>query len=135
LRKAIADSSGLLQGAPVEEFAGHLVVGGYLQEEPPLTLMADVLEILEAGGLGLRSPELQPCSLEVFWDADAARISGNVDLSMSIDWIGAPTLTEHRRVFAGSRSGWRWRLLREHPKMTSYEVAVERGPEVRREAG
>jgi hypothetical protein len=98
LRKAIADASGLLMGASAEEYARHLVVGGYLQEQPPLYLVEGTLEILEHGGLGIRSPELQPCSLDVFWNHEQGQINPNIDLSMSIDWTGAPPLWEERAI-------------------------------------
>jgi hypothetical protein len=97
LRQALSDNSRLKRGAPTEEIATQLIIGGYLQEKPSLTLVEEMLEVLEAGGLGLRSPTLQPCSLEFFWDDDRGGL-GNIDLSMSIEWVGAPDMWEERTV-------------------------------------
>ena len=90
IRQALFDDSSLKGGAPAEEIAEQLFVRGYLQEEPSLALVEQMMDVLEEGGLGLRSPTLQPCALEFFWDADAGRLRSNIDLSMSTDWIGAP---------------------------------------------
>lgn len=57
-----------------------------------------MLEILGDGGLGLRGPDLQPCSLEFFWNDELGQISPNMDLSMCIDWTGAPAQWEERTV-------------------------------------
>ena len=97
LRQALSDNSRLKGGAPTEEIATQLILGGYLREKPSLTLVEEMLEVLEAGGLGLRSPTLQPCSFEFFWDDDEGGL-GNIDLSMSIEWVGAPDIWEERTV-------------------------------------
>jgi len=60
--------------------------------------VADVLEILRAGGLGLRSPTLVPCSPELFWDDDRGSIVSNIDLRLGIEWIGAPDIWEERTL-------------------------------------
>ena len=46
-------------GTPTEEIARQLTIRGYLQEEPSLSLLEEVLEVLEEGSIGLRSPTLQ----------------------------------------------------------------------------
>jgi hypothetical protein len=57
-----------------------------------------MLKVMRAGGLGLRSPVLQPCSLELFWDTDAGHVSGSIDLGLNLEWRGAPDLWEERAV-------------------------------------
>lgn len=56
------------------------------------------MRVMRAGGLGLRSPTLQPCSLELFWDADAGHISGGIDLGLNLERRGAPDLWEEQAV-------------------------------------
>jgi hypothetical protein len=79
-------------------WAKQLVVGGYLREEPSLALVAEMLDILEDAGHGLRRPTLQPCALEFFWDDEAGRVQENIDLSFAIDWIDASHLREAEMV-------------------------------------
>jgi hypothetical protein len=50
-----------------------------------------MLEVLEEGSLGLRSPTLQPCAFEVFWNHGEGRLHRRINLSMSTEWIGAPS--------------------------------------------
>lgn len=96
VRQALFDDSSLRGGAPLERIARQLVSDGYLSEEPSLVLVQEVLKILEEGGFGLRRPTLQPCSLEFFWDDEAGRLMQNMNLSMSVEWVGAPGLLEER---------------------------------------
>jgi hypothetical protein len=91
LQEALSKDSRLKRSS-IEEVAKELSLGGYLQVKPSLLLVADMLEVMKMGGLGLRSPTLQPCSVEVFWDADAGRISSSVALGLNLDWRGAPAL-------------------------------------------
>jgi len=97
LQKALQDNSSLKRASD-EEVIRQLSVGGYLKAKVKPSLVADMLEIMRVGGLGLRSPVLQPCSLEEFWDADAGRVSGGVDLGLNLEWRGAPDLYEERAV-------------------------------------
>ncbi len=97
LREAFVAANGRLMGASIEEIAEQLIVGGHLQTEPPLALVADVLDILEAGGLGIRSPSLHMCGLEASRDADEGQVSSNIDLSWSLEWPGAPTFVWERQ--------------------------------------
>ena len=55
-----------LKRSSTEEVTRQLTIGGYLQGRPSPSLVADMLEVMRTGGLGLRSPALQPCSLEFF---------------------------------------------------------------------
>ncbi len=55
-----------------------------------MALVVEMLGILEDAGLGLRSPALQPCALEFFWDHERGELRRNVDLSMSVEWTNAP---------------------------------------------
>jgi hypothetical protein len=98
VRQALFDNSRLKGGAPTQEIAEQLVVGGYLPTAPSLALVEEMLKVLEEGSHGLRSPTLQPCSLEYFWDAEAGRLNRRMDLSMSIEWIGAPSPWRDRTV-------------------------------------
>jgi hypothetical protein len=91
IRQALFDDSSLKGGAPAKEIAEQLFVRGYLQEEPSLALVEAMLEVLEQGSHGLRSPTLQPCAFEFFWDPDTDAVRSNIDLSMSAEWIGAPS--------------------------------------------
>ena len=77
LQKALHDNSSLKR-ASAEEVIRQISVGGYLKAKPSPSLVADMLRVMRAGGLGLRSPVLQPCSLEVFWDADVGQVSGGI---------------------------------------------------------
>ncbi len=97
LRQAIADDS-RLKTTPAKEVVRQFIARGYLPEEPSPALVADVLEILRAGGLGLRSPTLIPCSLELFWDDDVGNLHSNIDLSLSVEWVGAPDIWEERTL-------------------------------------
>ena len=47
-----------LKDMPAEEIARQLVLEGYLQEEPSPTLVADMLDALEAEEQGFESDEL-----------------------------------------------------------------------------
>jgi hypothetical protein len=98
IRQALSDDSSLKRGVPAEEIARQLITRGYLQEEPSLALVEEMLEVLEEGGLGLRNPTLQPCALEYFWDSEAGRLHRNIDLSMAVDWIGAPATWWDRKM-------------------------------------
>ena len=97
LQKALHDNSSLKR-ASAEELARQLSSGGYLKAKPSPSLVADMLRIMRAGGLGLRSPVLQPCSLELFWGADAGQVSGGIDLGLNLEWRGATELLEERAV-------------------------------------
>ena len=97
LQKALHDNPSLKR-ASAEELAKQLSVGGYLKAKASPPLVADMLRIMKAGGLGLRSPVLQPCSLDYFRDADAGQVSGNIDLGLNLEWRGAPDLYEERAV-------------------------------------
>ena len=70
LQKALDDNSSLKR-APAEEVTRQNNIGSYLEAKASPSLVADMLKVMRAGGLGLRSPMLQPCSLEIFWDASA----------------------------------------------------------------
>jgi hypothetical protein len=89
LRQLRADNSAL-GGAPIEEWVQQLEAGGYLQEKASLDLVVEMLGILEDAGLGLRSPALRPCALEVFWDHERGELYPNIDLSLSVEWTNAP---------------------------------------------
>jgi hypothetical protein len=65
LQEAFSDDSGLKRSS-AEEVTGQLNVGGYLQGKPSPSLVADMIEVMKAGDLGLRSPTLQPCSVVFF---------------------------------------------------------------------
>jgi len=90
VRQALFDNSRLKGGAPGQEIAEQLIVGGYLQTAPSPVLVEEMLEVLEEGSHGLRSPTLQPCAFEFFWDPDTDSLRSNMNLSMSAEWIGAP---------------------------------------------
>ena len=57
LREAIFDNP-RLKDMPTEEIARQLVLQGHLQEEPSPTLVADMLDALEAEEQGFESDEL-----------------------------------------------------------------------------
>jgi hypothetical protein len=95
LQEALSNDSWLKRSS-TEEVIKQLNAGGYLQGKPSPSLVAEMLKIMRAGGLGLRSPVLQPCSLEVFWDADAGHVSDGIDLGLNLEWRGAPDLWEER---------------------------------------
>ena len=97
LQKALHDDSSLKR-ASAEELVRQLSIGGYLEAKASLSLVAEMLRIMRAGGLGLRSPVLQPCSLELFWDADAGQVSGGIDLGLNLEWRGATYPWEERAV-------------------------------------
>jgi len=97
LQKALHNNSSLKR-ASAEEVIRQISSGGYLEAKPSRSLVADMLKVMRAGGLGLRSPVLQPCSLELFWDADAGQVSGGIDLGLNLEWRGAPDLWEERAV-------------------------------------
>lgn len=97
LRDAIFYDSRLKTTSP-KEITRQLINDGRLPAGTSLALVYELLEVLKAGGVGLRSPVLQPCALEVFWDHEVGDISPNLDLSMSIDWTGAPDSWEERAV-------------------------------------
>ena len=54
LQKALHDNSSLKR-ASAEELAKQLSVGGYLKAKASPPLVADMLRIMKAGGLGLRA--------------------------------------------------------------------------------
>jgi hypothetical protein len=97
LQKALHDNSSLKR-ATAEEVVRQINIGGYLEAKASPSLVADMLKVVRAGGFGLRSPELQPCSLELFWDASAGQVSGGIDLGLNLEWRGAPDLWEERAV-------------------------------------
>jgi hypothetical protein len=97
LQKALHDNSSLKR-ATTEEVVRQINIGGYLEAKASPSLVADMLKVVRAGGLGLRSPVLQPCSLELFWDASAGQVSGGIDLGLNLEWRGAPDLWEERAV-------------------------------------
>ena len=97
LQKALHDNSSLKR-ASAEEVIRQISVGGYLKVRASPSLVAEMLRIMRAGGLGLRSPMLQPCSLELFWDADAGQVSGGIDLGLNLEWHGATYPWEERAV-------------------------------------
>jgi hypothetical protein len=97
LQEALSNNSWLKRSS-TEEVVRQLNLGGYLQEKPSLSLVEDMLEVMKDGGLGIRSPTLQPCSVESSWDADEGRVSGTWDLGLNLDWTGAPTIGEERPV-------------------------------------
>ncbi len=63
-----------------------------------MALVVEMLEILEHGGLGLRSPTPQPCALEFHWDRQRDQLHPNIDLSMSLEWTGAPMFPDQDSV-------------------------------------
>jgi hypothetical protein len=79
VQKALHVNSSLKR-ATAEEVTRQIHIGGYLEARASPSLVADMLEVMRAGGLGLRSPELQPCSLELFWDGSAGQVSDGIDL-------------------------------------------------------
>lgn len=91
LQKALHDNSSLKR-ASAEEITRQISIDGYPEAKAKPSLVEDMLEIMGARGLGLRSPVLQPYSLEFFWDADAGRVSGGIDLGLNLKWRGAPDL-------------------------------------------
>ena len=97
LQEALSNESWLKRSS-TEEVAKQLNVGGYLQGKPSSSLVAEMLRVMRAGGLGLRSPTLQPCSLEVYWDADAGHVSDGIEFGLNLEWHGAPDLWEERTV-------------------------------------
>jgi hypothetical protein len=97
LQKVLHNNSSLKR-ASAGEVTRELNIGGYLEAKPSPSLVEEMLKIMRVGGLGLRSPELQPCSLELFWDADAGQVSGGVDLGLNLEWRGAPDLYQERAV-------------------------------------
>jgi hypothetical protein len=78
VQKALHVNSSLKR-ATAEEVTRQIHIGGYLEARASPSLVADMLEVMRAGGL-LRSPELQPCSLELFWDGSAGHVSDGIDL-------------------------------------------------------
>ena len=97
LRRAYSDDS-RLKTTPLEEVSRELIIRGYLQAEFSAALVADVVEVMEAVNCRPGSPTLQPCSIEFFWDDEEGRLHKNIDLSMCIDWVGAPAPWEERSV-------------------------------------
>ena len=97
LQKALRDNSSL-KTSSAEEVTRQLSIGGYLEAKASPSSVAKMLKVMRVGGLGLRSPVLQPCSLEFFWDADAGQISSGIDLGLNLAWRGAPSLWEERTV-------------------------------------
>jgi hypothetical protein len=94
LPKALDDNSSLKR-ASAEEITKQINTGGYLEEKAKPSLVAEMPNIMRAGGPGLRSPVLQPCSLELFWDADAGQISDGIDLGLNLGerrWYLLPDL-------------------------------------------
>ena len=57
MREAIFNNPRLIE-MPSEEVARQLILGGYLQKEPSPTLVADMLDSLEAEEGGLEADEL-----------------------------------------------------------------------------
>ena len=57
MREAIFNNPRLIE-MPSEEVAQQLILGGYLQKEPSPTLVADMLDALEAEEGGLEADEL-----------------------------------------------------------------------------
>ena len=57
MREAIFNNPRLIE-MPSEEVARQLILGGYLQKEPSPTLVADMLDALEAEESGLEADEL-----------------------------------------------------------------------------
>jgi hypothetical protein len=57
MREAIFNNPRLIE-MPSEEVARQLILGGYLQKEPSPTLVADMLDALEAEEGGLEADEL-----------------------------------------------------------------------------
>ena len=49
LQQALSDNSHLKHGAPTEEIATQLILGGYLREKPSLTLVQEMLEVNFSG--------------------------------------------------------------------------------------
>lgn len=96
LQLAISHDSRLK--TPPEEIAKHLIHNGDLPMETPIELVNEMLGIMREGGVGLRSPKLQPCSIEFFWDPESGHVSDTIDLSMSVDWTGVPPPWEDRTI-------------------------------------
>ncbi len=97
LQRAISGDSRLKTTTP-EQIAELLIHDGRLPKQTTPGLVCEVLGIMREGGMGLWEPELQPCSIEFYWDAEAGRVPDNIDLSMSVDWTGAPPIWEEREV-------------------------------------
>ena len=97
LQQAISGDS-RLKTTPREHIAKLLISDGRLPEETSPKLVCEVLGIMREGGMGLREPELQPCMIEFFWDGEAGRLHDGIDLSMSVDWTGAPPIWEQREI-------------------------------------
>lgn len=97
LQLAISSDS-RLKTTPPEEITKRLIQDGRLPKETPVELVNEMLGIMREGGMGLRLPELQPCAIEYFGDAGAGRVDNIIDLSMSVDWTGAPPLWEKREI-------------------------------------
>jgi hypothetical protein len=97
LQQAISGDSRLKRTSP-EHIAKLLIGDGRLPEEISPKLVCEVLEIMREGGMGFREPELQPCSIEFFWDVEAGRVHDGIDLSMSVDRTGAPPIWEKREI-------------------------------------
>lgn len=97
LQLAISNDS-RLKTTPAEEIAERLIHDGRLPKGTPVELVKEMLGIMREGGMGLRLPEIQPCSIEYFWDAEAGRVNDTINLSMSVDWTGAPPVWEERAV-------------------------------------
>jgi len=97
LQRALHDNSSLKRTSD-EELVRQLSIGGYLEAKASPSLVADMLGVMRAGGLGLRSPVLSPCSLELFRDADAGQVSSGIDLGLNLEWRGATYPWEERAV-------------------------------------
>jgi len=97
LQKALHENSSLKR-ASAEVVKKQISIDGYPDAKVSSPLVADMLQIMRAGGLGLRSPVLQPCSLEFSWDTDEGRVSSRVDLGLNLEWRGVPDLSQERAV-------------------------------------
>lgn len=97
LQQAISADS-RLKTTPREQIAESLMHDGRLPKDTAPELVYEVLRIMREGGMGLRQSDLQPCSIEFFWDAEAGRVHDGIDLSMGVDWTGAPPVWEGREL-------------------------------------
>jgi hypothetical protein len=97
LQQGCGDASGL-KTTSGDGLSDELIARGYLQAPFSPALVADIQEVLEAVDHRPGGPDLQPYSLEFFWDDAARFLSSNIDSSIRVDCVSAPPPWEERTV-------------------------------------
>ena len=96
LRRACSDDSSL-KTTPLEEVSRQLIVRGYLQGELSPTLVADVVEVMQAVNRRPGHPTLWPCAVEDYWN-EGWQDNLQDELYMAIEWGDFPPIWDERTM-------------------------------------